>query len=103
MSHICEQCEVWYQSRLEEVEERRRIDGVENDQMQVEYEKDRMWMVEELVALDLKEKLKWLDTENKETEEIHQEWDRLGPYTESDCEMFQHTISVEEKEEKDVP
>ena len=61
-----------------------------------------MWMAEELVVLDLKEKLKWIQDENEETEEIGEQWDRLGPYTESDCEMLQVAITVEEKE-KDVP
>ena len=61
-----------------------------------------MWMAEELAVLDVEQKLKWLEAEDKETEEIGQGWDRLGPYTESDCEMLQHAILVEEKE-KDVP
>ena len=32
-------------------------------------------------------------------------WDRLGPYTESDCEILQVAITVEEegKKEKDLP
>ena len=38
-------------------------------------------MAEELAVLDLEEKLKWLDDENKETVEIGQEWDRLDLYT----------------------
>ena len=75
---------------------------MEDDRTQVQYKKARMWMVEELVALDLEEKLKWIQDENEETEEIGKEWDRLGPYTESDCEMVQMAITLEE-EEKDVP
>ena len=51
----------------------------------------------------LKKKLKWIQEENEEMKEIGERWDRLGPYTESDCEMLQVTITVEEEEkEKDV-
>ena len=59
-------------------------------------------MAHELVALDLEEKMKWIQDENEETEEIGERWDRLGPYTESDCKMVQIAITEEEKE-KDVP
>ena len=86
---------------MEEVAENRRIEEAEYDRTQIEYKKDRMWMAEELAVLDLEEKLKWIQDENEETEEIGEQWDRLGSYTESDCEMLQITIMVEEKE-KDV-
>ena len=56
-----------------------KIEEVENDRTQLEYKKDRMWMAEELAALDIEEKLKWLEAENEETEEIGEQWDRLGP------------------------
>ena len=102
MSHVCEQYEVWYQRNMEEVAENRRIDKAEYDRSELEYEKDRMWMAEELAALDMEEKLKWIEAENEEMEEIGEQWDWLGPYTESDCEMLQHAILVKEKE-KDVP
>ena len=102
MSCVCEEYEVWHQRFVEEVAENRRIEEAEYDRTQVEYKMDRMWMAQELVALDLEEKLKWIQDENEETEEIGERWDRLGPYTESDCEMLQVAITVEEKE-KDVP
>ena len=61
-----------------------------------------MWMAKELVVLELKEKLKWIQDENEETEEIGEQWDRLGSYTESDCKMVQLAITVEDKA-KDIP
>ena len=61
-------------------------------------------MTEELEALDLEEKLKWLQDETEQMEEIGERWDRLGPYTESDLEILQVTNMVEEEEkEKDLP
>ena len=101
MSHVCECCEVWHQRLVEEVAENRRIEEAEYDRTEVEYEMDRMWMAHKLAALDLEEKMKWIQDENEETEEIGERWDRLGPYTESDCEMVQTAIMEEEKE-KDV-
>ena len=59
-------------------------------------------MAHELAALDLEEKMKWIQDENEETEEFGERWDRLGPYTESNCEMVQIAIK-EEGKEKDVP
>ena len=82
--------------------ENRRIDEVEYDRNQMEYEMDRKWMAEELAALDLEEKLKWLQDETEQMEEIGERWDRLGPYTESDFEILQVANTVEE-EEKDLP
>ena len=70
MSHVCEENEQWYERFLEGVAENRRIEEAEYDRTQVEYEIDRMWMAKELAALDLKEKLKWIQEENEETEEI---------------------------------
>ena len=102
MSHVCECCEVWYQRLVEEVAENRRIEEAEYDRTEVEYEMDRMWMTHELAALDLEEKMKWIQDENEEMEEIGERWDRLGPYTESDCKMVQIAIMEEEKE-KDIP
>ena len=102
MSHVCECYEVWHQRLLEEAAENRRIEEAEYDRTEVEYGMDRMWMAHELVALDLEEKMKWIQDENEEMEEIGERWDRLGPYTESDCEMVQITI-VEEGREKHVP
>ena len=40
------------------------------------------------------------EDEDKETEEIGERWDRLGPYTESDGEMVKVLIAEEEKEEE---
>ena len=103
MSQVCEEYEVWHQRIVEEVAENRRIEA-EYDRTQIEYKKDGKWMAEELVALDLEEKLKWIQDENEEMEEIGERWDRLGPYTESDCEILQVAITVEEEEkEKDLP
>ena len=42
--------------------------------------------------LDLEEKMKWIQDENEEMEEIGEQWDRLDPYTESDCKMVQIAI-----------
>ena len=102
MSHVCESCEVWHQRLLEEAAENRRIQEAEYDRTEVEYEMDRMWMAHELTALDLEEKMKWMQDENEKTEEIGERWDRLGPYTESNCKMVQIAIT-EEGKEKDVP
>ena len=102
MSHVCECYEVWHQRLLEEAAENRRIEEAEYDRTEVEYEMDRMWIAHELAALDLEEKMKWIQDENEETEEIGERWDRLGPYTESDCEMVQIAIT-EEGKEKDIP
>ena len=63
MSRVCEEYELWYQRIVEGEAENRRIEEVEYDRTEVEYEMDRMWMAEELVALDLKEKLKWIQEE----------------------------------------
>ena len=100
MSHVCEHYELWHERLVEEVADNRRIEEAEYDRTEVEYEMDRMWMAEglELVALDLEEKLKWIEDENEETEEIGEWWDRLGPYTKRDCEMVQISIMEEEKE-----
>ena len=87
---------------LEEAAENRRIEEAEYDRTEVEYEMDRMWMAHELAALDLEEKMKWIQDENEEMEEIGEWWDTLGPYTESNCEMVQIAIT-EEGKEKDVP
>ena len=102
MSHVCECYEVWHQRLLEEAAEKKRIEEAEYDRTEVEYEMDRMWMAHKLAALDLEEKMKWIQDENEETEEISECWDRLGPYTGSDCEMVQIAIT-EEGKEKDVP
>ena len=102
MSRVCECYEVWHQRLLEEAAENRRIEEAEYDRTEVEYEMDRMWMAHELAALDLEEKMKWIQDENEEMEEIGERWDRLGPYTESDCKMVQIAIT-EERKEKDVP
>ena len=102
MTHVCECYEVWHQRLLEEAAENRRIEEAEYNRTEVEYEMDRMWMAHELAALDLEEKMKWIQDENEETEEIGERWDRLGPYTESDCEMVQIAIT-EEGKEKDIP
>ena len=59
-------------------------------------------MAHKLEALDLEEKMKWIQDENEEMEEIGERLDRLGPYTESDCEMVQIAIT-EEGKEKDIP
>ena len=102
MSEICEEYEQWHERMAEEAAENRRIDEVEYDRNQMEYEMDRKWMAEELAALDLEEKLKWLQDETEQMEEIGERWDRLGPYTESDFEILQVANTVEE-EEKDLP
>ena len=102
MSHVCEYYEVWHQRFVEEAAENRRIEEAEYDRTEVEYKMDRMWMAHELAALDLEEKMKWIQDENEEMEEIGERWDRLGPYTESDCKMVQIAIT-EEGKEKDVP
>ena len=61
-------------------------------------------MTEELAALDLEEKLKWLQDETEQMEEIGESWDRLDPYTESNFEIIQVANTVEEEEkEKDLP
>ena len=57
-------------------------------------------MAEELAILDTEAKLKWIEDEDKETEEIGERWDRLGPYTESDGEMVKVLIAEEEKQEE---
>ena len=101
---MCEKCEVWHQRLVGEEAENRRIEEVECDRTEVEYEMDRTWMEHEFEALNLEEKLKWIQEENEETEEIGERWDRLGPNTESDCEMVQIAMREEEGEkEKDVP
>ena len=87
---------------VEEEAENRRIEEAECDRTEVEYEMDKIWMEHKLEALDLEEKLKWIQDENEETEEIGARWDRLGPNTESDCEMVQ-IIEEEEEKEKNVP
>ena len=101
MCRVCEDYELWHERLVEEAAENRRIEEAEYDRTEVEYEMDRMWMADELAALDMEEKLKWIEDENEETEEIGEQWDRLGPYTESDCKMVQIVITEEEKE-KDV-
>ena len=102
MSHLCECYEVWHQRLVEEAAENRRIEEAEYDRTEVECEKGRIWMAHKLAALDLEEKMKWIQDENEEMEEIGEQWDRLGPYTESNCEMVQIAIMEGEKE-KDVP
>ena len=102
MTLVCECYEVRHQRLLEEAAENRRIEEAEYDRTEIEYEMDRMWMAHELVALDLEEKMKWIQDENEEMEEIGEWWDRLGPYTESNCKMVQIAIT-EEGKEKDVP
>ena len=87
MSIVCEHYELWHERLVEEEAEKRRIEEAEHDRMEVEYQRDRRWMAEELAILDTEAKLKWIDDEDKETEEIGERWDRLGPYTESDGEM----------------
>ena len=102
MSRICEECEQWHKQIVQKVAENRRIHEAECDRTQMEYEMDRKWMAEELAELDLEQKLKWLQEENNELEEKGEQWDRLGTYTESDCEILQVAIMMEEKEkEKD--
>ena len=49
------------------------------DRTELEYEKDRVWMAEELAALDIEEKLEWVEAENEETQEIGEQRDRLDP------------------------
>ena len=104
MSKICEEFEQWHERMVEEAAENRRIDEAEYDRNQMEYEMDRKWMAEELAALDLEEKLKWLQDETEQMEEIGERWDRLCPYTESDFEILQVANMVEgEEKEKDLP
>ena len=104
MSKICREYEQWHETIVKEAAENRRIDEVEYDRTQIEYEIDRKWMAEELVALDLEEKLKWLQDETEQMEEIGEWWDRLGPYTEGNFEILQVANTVEEEEkEKDLP
>ena len=104
MSEICEEYEQWHERMVEEAAENRRIDEAEYDRNEMEYKMDRKWMAEELAALDLEEKLKWLQDKTEQMEEIGERWDRLGPYTESDFEILQVTNMVEEEEkEKDLP
>ena len=104
MSEICEEYEQWHERMVEEAAENRRIDEAEYNRNQMEYEMDRKWMAEELVALDLEEKLKWLQDETEQMEEIGERWDTLGPYTESVFEILQISNMVEEEEkEKDLP
>ena len=100
MSIVCEHYELWHERLVEEEAENRRIEEAEHDRTEVEYERDRRWMAEELAILDTEAKLKWIDDEDKETEEIGERWDRLGPYTESDGEMVKVLIAEEEKEEE---
>ena len=100
MSIVCEHYELWHERLVEEEAENRRIEEAEHDRTEVEYKRDRMWMVEELAILDTEAKLKWIDDEDKEMEEIGERWDRLGPYTESDREMVKVLIAKEEKEEE---
>ena len=82
---------------MEEAQENRRIEEVEHDRNEVEYKRNRRWMADELTNLDLEAKLKWIEDENEATEEIGERCDRLGPYTESDCEMVEFLITEEEK------
>ena len=100
MSIVCEHYELWHERLVEEEAENRRIEEAEHDRMEVEYERDRRWMAEELAILDMEAELKWIEDEDKETEEIGERWDRLGPYTESDGEMVKVLIAEEEKEEE---
>ena len=100
MSIVCEHFELWHERLVEEEAENRRIEEAEHNRTEVEYERDQRWMAEELAILDMEAKLKWVDDEDKETEEIGERWDRLGPYTESDREMMKVLIAEEEKEEE---
>ena len=100
MSIVYEHYELWHERLVEEEAENRRIEEAEHDRTEVEYERDRRWMAEELAILDKEAKLKWIDHKDKETEEIGERWDRLGPYTESDGEMMKVLIAEEEKEEE---
>ena len=100
MSIVCEHYELWHERLVEEEAENRRIEEAEHDRTEVEYKRDRRWMAEELAILDTEAKLKWIDDEDKETEEVGERWDRLGPYTESDGEMVKVLIAEEEKEEE---
>ena len=100
MSIVCEHYELWHERLVEEEAENRRIEEAEHDRTEVEYERDRRWMAEELAILDTEAKLKWIEDEDKEMEEIGERWDRLGPYTESDGEMVKVLIAEEEKEEE---
>ena len=97
MSLVCVQYELWHERLVEEKQENRRIEEAEHIRNEVEYERDRMWMEDELTNLDLEAKLKWIEDENEAMEEIGERWDRLGPYTESDCEMVKILITEEEK------
>ena len=100
MSIVCEHYELLHKRLVEEEAENRRIKEAEHDRTEVEYERDRRWMAEELAILDTEAKLKWIDDKDKETEEIGERWDRLGPYTESDGEMVKVLIAEEEKKEE---
>ena len=100
MSIVCKHYELWYERLVEEEAENRRIEEVEHDRTEVEYETDQRWMAEELAILDTEAKLKWIEDEDKETEEIGERWDRLRPYTESDGEMVKVLIVEEEKQEE---
>ena len=102
MSEICEEYEQWHERMVEEVAENRRIDEAKYDRNQMGYEMDRKWMAEELTPLDLEEKLKWLQDETEQMEEIGERWDRLGPYTESDFEILQVANMVEEEEKEKI-
>ena len=100
MSIVCEQYELWHERLVEEEVENMRIKEAEHDRTEVEYETDRRWMAEELAILDTEAKLKWIEDEDKETEEIGERWDRLGLYTERDGEMVKVLIAEEEKQEE---
>ena len=97
MSLVCVQYELWQERLVEEAQENRRIEEAEHDRNEVEYERNRMWMADKLTNLDLEAKLKWIEDENEAKEEIGERWDRLGPYTESDCKMVEILITEEEK------
>ena len=101
MSLVCEHYELWHERLVEEAQENSRIEEAEHNRTEVEYKRDRMWMADELAALDLEAKLKWIEDKNEETEEIGKRWDRLGPYTDSDCEMMKISIMKEEKEKEE--
>ena len=100
MMMVCEQYELRHERLVEEQAQNRRIKEAEHDRAEVEYETDWMWMAEELAILDNEAKLKWIEDEDKEIEEIGETWDRLGPYTESDGEMVKVLIAEEEKQEE---
>ena len=100
MMMVCEQYELRQERLVEEEAENRRIEEAEHDRTEVEYKTDRTWMAEELAILDTEAKLKWIEDEDKETEEIGERWDRLGPYTESDGVMVKVLSAEEEKQEE---